>query len=98
MARVGEVDVRRVHVAVAQQPPRRAAAVALDDQVAGGGEDLGPGAAARHRRAGWPAAEGAAARGDRAVSARSSRTVVTTASATISAALATHQMQIAWIV
>jgi len=49
VARVGEVDVRRVHVAVAQQPPGRAAGVALDDQVAGDGEDLGPGAAARHR-------------------------------------------------
>src|SRR3954470_7945181 len=57
MARVGEVDVRRVHVAVAQQPPGRAAAVALDDAVAGGGEDLGPGAAAvGHRAAGYPPA------------------------------------------
>jgi hypothetical protein len=52
VARVGEVDVRRVHVAVAQQPPGGAAAVALDDEVAGRGEDLGPGAAARHRVAG----------------------------------------------
>jgi hypothetical protein len=48
--RIGEVDVGRVHVALAQQPARGAAGVALDDQVAGRGDDLGSGAAARHRR------------------------------------------------
>jgi hypothetical protein len=52
VARIGEVDVRRVHVAVAQQPPGRPTGVALDDEVAGRGEDLGTGAAARHRVAG----------------------------------------------
>src|SRR3954449_10158002 len=57
MARDGEGDARRVHVALGKQPPGRAAAVALDDEVAGGGEDLGPGAAAvRHRAAGYPPA------------------------------------------
>jgi hypothetical protein len=50
MARVREIDVGRVHVALAQQPARRPVGVALDEQVARLGEDLGAGAAAGHLR------------------------------------------------
>jgi hypothetical protein len=37
---IGEVDVRGIHVVLAQQPPRRSQGVTLDNQIATPSDDL----------------------------------------------------------
>ena len=50
VTRVGQVDVRRVHLALDQESPRRTPRVPLDDQLTSSGDGRRQAAGARHRR------------------------------------------------